>query len=244
MSWARMRRQIMQDVRQLQEILEHHQKAGLGEADIKVIRRGKALEYYSKHYGKVYVEKGRDFSVREALVGINVLLDDERDTSKETPPVLAEPYTRQFLRLFADQASLSRDQMHKFLRGTGVSPAEFAERGWCNESQKVFRSTSPLELARSWKGVSRNGMGRDFDQAMFLVGACYENSGIRVQDTLTSTSFVPHPATSDILDWFTRHGGNGEIKKAAGLARQLYTNWLAKNKDKVDQQRTLFDLED
>src|SRR6266568_7189349 len=67
-SWARLRRQIMRDVRQLQEILEQHQKAGLQEADLRVIRRGKALEYYSRHYGKVYIERGREgeFTVKDA----------------------------------------------------------------------------------------------------------------------------------------------------------------------------------
>ncbi len=241
-SWARLRRQIMQDVRQLQDILTKHQTAGLQEADLQVIRRGKALEYYSKHYGRVYVEKGREFSVPEALVGINTLLDDERDTTKETPPVNAEPYTRQFLRLFIDKTSLPRDQMQKFLRGTGVSPAEFQERGWCSETQKVFHATSPLELARAWKGVSRNGMARDFDQTMFLVGACYENSGIRVQDTLDSPNFKPHPATPGILDWLTRHGGDADIKSAARLAKQLYERWMAANEPKVKEAQRTFDF--
>lgn len=87
-SWARLRRQIMKDVRQLQEIIEQHQQEGLGEADLQVIRRGKALEYYSRHYGKVYIEKGREdeFTVKDALVGINQLLDDESDTTSEAPP--------------------------------------------------------------------------------------------------------------------------------------------------------------
>ena len=64
----------------------------------------------------------------------------QADTTTEAPPVLAEPYTRQFLRLFADQTSLPRDQMQKFLRGTGVSPQEFIDRGWCSEKAKVFTS--------------------------------------------------------------------------------------------------------
>ena len=243
-SWARLRRQIMQDVRQLQNILEQHQQAGLQAADLQVIRRGKALEYYSKHYGKVYVERGRGFSVRDALVGINQLLDDEADTTAQTPPVLAEPYTRQFLRLFADRMDLKRDQMQKFLRGTGVSPQEFIDRGWCQERQKVFYVTSPLELARGWKGVARNSMARDFDQATFMVGACFEDSGIKMTETLDNPQFMPHPATRDILDWLTRHGGNDKIKAAARTARQLYNSWLAKNEKKVYEQRTLFDLID
>jgi hypothetical protein len=241
-SWARLRRQILQDVKQLQDLLEHHQEAGLAEADLQVIRRGKALEYYSKHYGKVYVEKGREFTVKEALAGINQLLDDQRDSTAEVPPVDAEPYTRQFLRLFADTTSLARDQMQKFLRGTGVSPNEFQQREWCKEEKKVFHLVPALEQARKWKGLPRKGLGRDLDQSMFLIGACYPNSGINVNDTLNNPNFLPHPATRDILDWFTRHGGDVPMKEAARLAKQLYGKWEANNKPKVEAaQRTLFD---
>ncbi|WP_437203379.1 DUF1156 domain-containing protein [Planctomicrobium sp. SH664] len=244
-SWARLRRQIMRDVRQLQEIIEQHQKEGLGEADLQVLRRGKALEYYSRHYGKVYIEKGREdeFTVKDALVGINQLLDDESDTTSEAPPVLAEPYTRQFLRLFADRDSLERDQMQKYLRGTGVSPSEFLERGWCSEEKKIFTITPPLEWAQQWKGKARKGMSRDFDQTFFLIGACYDESGIKASDTLNSGSFVPHPAISDLLDWFGKHGSDAEMKAAARRAKQIYSTWLAKNKPKVDSQLSLFDLD-
>ncbi len=241
-SWARLRRKILQDVQQLQDILQHHQQAGLGEGDLKVIRRGKALEHYSKHFGKVYVEKGRDFSVKEALTGINQLLDDQSDQAAEVPPVSAEPYTRQFLRLFADKSNLYRDQMQKFLRGTGVSPAEFEERGWCNEEKKVFHLTPPIEQARKWKGALRKGLGRDFDQAMFLIGACYENSGINVSETLNNPNFSPHPATGDIIDWFTRHGGDSQMKDAAKLAKQLYSKWVASNQPKIKAAQRTFDF--
>ena len=245
-SWARLRRQIMKDVRQLQEIIEQHQKEGLGEADLQVIRRGKALEYFSRHYGKVYIEKGREdeFTVKDALVGINQLLDDESDTTSEAPPVLAEPYTRQFLRLFADNSTLERDQMQKYLRGTGVSPSEFLERGWCSEEKKVFTVANPQEWANQWKGKHRKGMSRDFDQTYFLIGACYDDSGIKLSDTLNSGSFVPHPAISDLLDWFAKHGSDTNMKSAAKRAKQIYSSWLAKNTQQVTSQRTLFDLED
>ena len=242
-SWARLRRQILADVKQLQDILEHHSKEGLQEADLQVIRRGKALEYYSKHYGKVYIEKGREFTVKEALAGINQLLDDQRDSTSEVPPVDAEPYTRQFLRLFRGYSSLERGELQKFLRGTGVSPAEFVERGWCFEDKKVFHVTSPLQLAQQWKGVSRQGMGRDFDQSMFLIGGCYENSGIRVQDTLNSDRFIPHPATGAVIDWFTRHGGDAQMKTAAKLAKQIYTKWEASNEPKVRAAQKTFEFD-
>lgn len=245
-SWARLRRQIMRDVRQLQEIIEQHQKEGLGEADLQVIRRGKALEYYSRHYGRVYIEKGREgeFTVRDALVGIGQLLDDESDTTSEAPPVLAEPYTRQFVRLFADKSTLERDQMQKYLRGTGVSPSEFLERGWCGEEKKSVTITHPLQWAEQWKGKNRKGMSRDFDQTFFLIGACYDDSGIKASDTLNSGSFVPHPAIGDLLDWFGNHGSDTDMKAAAKRAKQIYSSWLAKNTKQVSTQRTLFDLED
>lgn len=241
-SWARLRRQILQDVQQLRDLLEHHQEAGVQEADLQVIRRGKALEYFSKHYGKVYVEKGREFTVREALAGINQLLDDQQDAIAEVPPVDAEPYTRQFLRLFADTASVPRDQMQKYLRGTGVSPAEFEERGWCKENKKVFQLASPLTLAQEWKGKPRQGMGRDFDQAIFLIGACFENSGIRVYDTLNSEQFKPHIATGPILEWFTRHAGDTQTRDAAKLASQIYITWEASNQPKVRAAQKTFDF--
>lgn len=70
---------------------------GLPEADLQVIRRGKALEYFAKHYGKVYVDEGKPISVLEALAGINQLLNEEIGGEKDPPPVTAEPFTRQFL---------------------------------------------------------------------------------------------------------------------------------------------------
>ena len=51
-----------------------------------MIRRGKALEYFSRHYGKVYVDAGKPISVREALVGINQLLDEELGAVADPPP--------------------------------------------------------------------------------------------------------------------------------------------------------------
>ena len=127
-SWGRMRREVMADVRQLQAALENHAKEGLPAADIQVIRRGKALEYFSRHYGKVYVDEGRTISVREALVGIHQLIDEDAEKGKEPPPVNAEPITRQFLRIFKNQPSVDRDQMQKLMRGSGIAPDEFEQR--------------------------------------------------------------------------------------------------------------------
>ena len=239
-SWAKMRRQVLADVRSLRTMLEHHQKAGLPEADIQVIRRGKALEYYSRHYGKVLVDDGRSMTVLEALVGINQLLDEETGGIKDPPPVTAEPFTRQFLRLFDGVKELPRDQMQKFLRGTGIAPSDFEARGWCSEEHKTYIPTSPLEIARAWQGKHRRGMTSDYDQAAFLIGACFENSGINAGDTLTNDNFKPHPALAAILEWFTARGATSETRNAASRAQTILRSWRSKHETKQHQQMALF----
>jgi hypothetical protein len=244
-SWARLRRLILDDVRSIKALLSQHQKDGLPAADLQVIKRGKALEYFSRHYGKVFIEQGREFTIREALVGVNQLLDDDSGATggPVAPPSNAEPYTRQFFRLFYETTQVPRDQMQKFLRGTGIAPSDFTERGWCSEKSKVFTLTPPIELARGWKGASRKGMARDFDQAMFLVGGCVEGSNIRIVDTLDSPNFAPHPATAELVDWLISHGGSLQIKIAAQRAQTIYRDWLGRNKAKAQEQLSLFDLE-
>jgi adenine-specific DNA methylase len=93
-SWGKMRREVLKAVRQVQEVLELHEKQGLPSADLQVIKRGKALEYFSRHYGKVYVDEDKEFTVRDALIGINQLLDEENSNAQSPPPVRAEPFTR------------------------------------------------------------------------------------------------------------------------------------------------------
>ena len=83
-------------------------------------------------------------------------------------------------------------------------------------------------------------MSRDFDQAYFLIGASYENSGIRISDTLKSDSFTAHPAIGDLLDWFSRHGYDQELKDAAARARQIYKKYEAENPEEVAVQLDMF----
>ncbi len=238
-SWAKMRRQVLQDVRALKSMLEHHQKAGLPEADLQVIRRGKALEYYSRHHGKVLVDDGRSMTVLEALVGINQLLDEETGGIKDPPPVIAEPFTRQLLRLFDGVEEIARDQIQKFLRGTGIAPSDFEARGWCKEEKKVYHLTSPLEIARAWAGKHRSGMTSDYDQAAFLIGACFENSGINATDTLSNERFKPHPALASLLEWFATRGATSEIRNASSRAQTILRSWRSKHETQ-HQQLTLF----
>ncbi|MEZ6099966.1 MAG: hypothetical protein R3E01_13440 [Pirellulaceae bacterium] len=242
-SWAKLRRQVLRDVRDLRELLEHHQEEGLPEADLQVIRRGKALEYFSRHYGQVYKDPDTPMSVLEALVGINQLLDEEAGGIKDPPPHNAEPFTRMLLRLFDGKGELPRDQMQKFLRGTGAAPSSFVDRGWVYEEKKIFHLKSPVDLAQEWIGKHRRGMTSDYDQAIVLIGACYEGSGINANDTLNNPNFKPHPALAAVLTWFKTHGPDSAMRNAATVASQLYRTWEAKHKPKA-KQPTLFDMFD
>ncbi|NMQ19158.1 DUF1156 domain-containing protein [Candidatus Competibacter phosphatis] len=239
-SWGRMRREVMADVRQLQAMLENHVKEGLPAADIQVIRRGKALEYFSRHYGKVYVDEGRTISVRDALVGINQLIDEDADKGKEAPPVNAEPMTRQFLRTFGNAAELKRDQLQKFLKGSITTPDEFVQRGWCAEKNKVFTRTDPLDFAREWSGRHRRKLTSDLDQALVLVGACFDNSGINASDTLKNENFKPHVALKPLLEWLHRNGPDQATRNAASRATTIYNTW-ASSQGPQPLQASLFD---
>jgi putative DNA methylase len=239
-SWGRMRREVMADVRQLQGMLENHAKEGLPAADIQVIRRGKALEYFSRHYGKVYVDEGRTISVKDALVGINQLIDEDADKGKEPPPVNAEPITRQFLRIFKGQTSVDRDQMQKLMRGSGIAPDEFEQRGWCAEKSKVFTRVNPLDFAREWSGKHKRRLTSDLDQALVLIGACFDSSGINASDTLKNDNFKPHVALKPLLEWLHQNGPDQSSRNAASRAVSIYNGWAATQAVKPTQG-TLFE---
>lgn len=238
-SWGRMRREVMADVRQLQSMLENHAKSGLPAADIQVIQRGKALEYFSRHYGKVFVDEGRIITVRDALVGINQLIDEDGKNGNEPPPVNAEPISRQFLRIFDGKTEVARDQMQKFMKGSGSAPDEFEQRGWCKEKNKIFTLVDPLDFARDWQGKHKRKLTSDLDQALVLIGACFDESGINAADTLKNENFKPHVALKPLLDWLQKHSATTPLRHAASRATSIYNAWAATQTTKP-QQASLF----
>ena len=234
-SWARMRREVLVDVRQLTNMLENHAKGGLPSADLQVIKRGKALEYFSRHYGKVYVDEGRPISVKDALVGINQLIDEDANKENDPPPVTAEPITRQCLSIFQGKTEIARDQMQKLLRGSGIAPDEFTNRGWATEQKKVFYFVDPLEFARDWQGRHKRRLTADLDQALVLIGACYDGSGINASDTLKNENFKPHAALKSLLDWMSKRGSSQPMRNAASRALSIYNGWAENNREAVKQ---------
>jgi putative DNA methylase len=129
------------------------------------------------------------------------------------------------------------DQIQKFLRGTGIAPSDFEARGWCSEDKKIYHLTSPLEVARAWQGKHRRGMTSDYDQAAFLIGACFENSGINATDTLNNDNFKPHPALDALLEWFsTRWRDLGDPQRLP-RAQTILRSWRAKHESPRSSSR-------
>jgi len=133
-SWARMRRWVKSEAQRLKELLENTYGKELSESDLRVILRGKSLEFYSRHYGQVFTGDGQVLDVRDALLGINQILDDLLEDTTEIgglrPPDIAEPASRLYLRVFRNRVEMPRDELHKILRGTGISQGDLEARGW------------------------------------------------------------------------------------------------------------------
>jgi hypothetical protein len=222
-------------------MLENHVKQGLPAADIQVIRRGKALEYFSRHYGKVYVDEERVMSVKDALIGINQIIDEDANKEIERPPSNAEPITRQFLRIFDKRASIERDQLQKFLKGSITTPDEFEKRGWCVEMNKVYCHVGPLDFARDWHGRHRRRLTSDLDQALVLIGACFDGSGINAMDTLKNENFKAHVALKPLLEWFEKHGADSQTVNAATRAVTIFKMWAGGQQSGKSKQTQLFE---
>ena len=247
-SWARMRRWVKGEATRLKELLEHSHGKDLPEADLRVILRGKALEFYSRHYGQVYTGDGQVLSVRDALLGINQLLDDllqgEGENGKRRPPDSVEPASRLYLRIFQGRTSMPRDELHKTLRGTGVSQGDLEARGWI---RVVGTTVHVVPIAERFQyfttpGRNRKVLKTDLDQAHFLIGAAMPGSGIDVTDELNRGSFKVKKSVDALLDWYAQTDPDDGVRRAARLALDLLGHWRARPaKGPEVRQMTLFD---
>jgi hypothetical protein len=247
-SWARMRRWVKDEAARLKELLEHSHGKELPESDLLVILRGKALEFYSRHYGQVFTGDGQVLGVRDALLGINLLLDDllagKDENGKRRPPDAAEPASRLFLRVFQSRRSMARDELHKTLRGTGVSQGDIEARGWI---RVVGTSVNVIPIEERFQyftapGRNRKVLKTDLDQAHFLIGAATPGSGVDVSDELNRATFQIKRSVDPILDWYAQTDPDTGIQRAAKLALDLVSHWRAKpEKGPTFKQMTLFE---
>jgi putative DNA methylase len=231
-SWARMRRWVREEAARLKTLLEHSHGQTLSDADLRVILRGKALEFYSRHYGQVWI--GQEIlGVKEALLGINQLLDDllaEGIAATQRPPEAADPVTRLFLRLFARRTSIPRDELHKNLKGTTVDTALLADRGWVRVIGTTVHAVPVAERFQFFIAPGRNRkiIRTDLDQAQFLAGAALARSGINIEAELDRETFNVKPSVEPLLEWIAVTDASPEVRQAAALAKNIVTNWRAK----------------
>lgn len=247
-SWSRMRRWVKDEAARLKELLEHSHGKALPQSDLLVILRGKALEFYSRHYGQVYTGERQILGVRDALLGINQLLEDllesEVSESDMRPPDLAEPATRLFLRIFNRRRSMSRDELHKTLRGTGLAQADIEARGWIRVvGTKVH--VVPIEERSQFfttPGRNRKVLKTDLDQVYFLIGSAQPGSGIDVTEELKRRTFSVKKSVDALLDWYAKNDPDDGIRQAARLAGSLVNHWRATPVEQAGvRQMTLFD---
>jgi putative DNA methylase len=114
-------------------------------------------------------------------------------------------------------------------------PYEFTNRGWASEQKKIFHLIDPLEFARDWQGRHKRRLTADLDQALVLIGACYDGSGINASDTLKNENFKPHAALKSLLDWLSKRGSSQPIRNAASRALSIYNGWAENNREAVKQ---------
>lgn len=113
------------------------------------------------------------------------------------------------------------------MKGSGSAPDEFEQRGWCSEKNKIFTLVEPLDFAREWQGKHKRRLTSDLDQALVLIGACFDGSGINAADTLKNDNFKPHVALKPLLEWLHKRGSNQSTRNAASRAVSIYNAWAA-----------------
>ncbi len=240
-AYQQMRRWVKEEAAALKRLLDdaHAEEGGLPPNDLRIILIGKSLEFFSRHYGQVVTGHDEKLGVREALLGVNLLLDDllgsgggEKDANR--PPDDAEPTTRLFLKLFANNPVQDKDTISKGLRGTGFGPENFISRGWCTTSggdvERVSLTTRFRHLTA--QGRNRKVLKSDLDQANFCAGACLLDSHLDLTQELeqarTSQNWVPKKHVPDLLRWMARNEADQKAQLAAQTAATLLSAWLEK----------------
>ena len=169
------------------------------------------------------MDEGRTISVREALIGINQLIDEDANKGAEPPPVNAEPMTRHS-RTFGAATELKRDQLQKFRAAASprrmTSATRLVQRG-----EESLTRTAPLDFAREWQGRHKRKLTSDFD-LLVLIGACVDGSGINASDTLKNENFATCRAQA-AAEWLQKNGPDQTTRNAASRAVSIFTTWQA-----------------
>ena len=117
-------------------------------------------------------------------------------------------------------------------------------RGWIRVEGKVVH-VAPISERFDYftaPGRNRKVIKTDLDQAHFLIGAAFQNSGVKIENELNNPNFRIKKSVDEILKWYQQVGDSSEIHQSARTALQLVEHWRT---CRTSVQLTLFDtLED
>lgn len=244
-SYAKMRRFVKEETGRLKSLLEAVHGKALPEADLRVILRGKSLEFYSQHYGQVQTGTGEMLNVRDALLGINQMLDDLLEDASATggvrPPEAAEPVSRLYLRIFRNLKSTTRDALHKTLQGSGVSQNDLEARGWIQVTGRDVKVVSIPDryAALTRRGLTRKHIKSDLDQCFFLLGLVM--AGRNLMNELANGTLKLKKSVPEILSWYEQTSDDAIIRGNAQKVISLLKQFEQQQKGE-DKQQLLFDF--
>lgn len=252
-SWPKMRQWVKGELARLRPVLESYRSRGLSDADIRVILRGKALEFFSRHYGKVLVSapggEAAVLSIRDALLGINQLLDESAGQPGQRPPSLAQPVVYQYLRLFGTKSAYSRDEISKLLRGTAIQQRDFERTGtspWITEHDKLVKRVPIYDRFQFMRLRQRRELKTELDQAHFLIGAALPvkegDTGVNIEKELERETLLIRPGVDALLDWYSKTPAGPDepgIPTAANLALTLLRAALESQRARMRQEEPI-----
>ncbi len=245
-SWPKMRQWVRSELHRLRQLLEPYRARELSVFDIRLILRGKALEFYSRHYGQVFTSENEPLPINHALLGINQLLDEDTGSPETRPPSVVQPLAYQYLRVFADKWAIRADDIGKSLRGTGVTRKDFELRGWTKEESKMVHCEPIQKRFEAARLRPRKEMKTEIDQAHFLIGAAMPGSGVNLEEELAKDTWMVRRSVEAVLQWYAKTAPDPEIRRAADRAKFLLARGIEQLRTRTaPEQLTLFDdLED
>jgi putative DNA methylase len=241
-SWAKMRQWVKAELTRLRRLLEAYRSRELSEADIRVILRGKALEFFSRHYRQVYSAEDVELSMLGALQNIEHLLDEDTASPGERPPSLVVSPGYDFLNVFGSKASLPLDDVRKRLLSTGTTLRVMEDLGWLEERAKVVHRVPIAERFTRLRQRPRKEMKTEIDQAHFLIGAALPASGVNLENELAKNTWIVRRTVEAVLVWYSQTAVEPEIREAASLAATLLRRSIEERRTQLrDEQGVLFD---
>ena len=242
-SWAKMRQWVKAELARLRTLLATYRERQISDADVRVILRGKALEFYSRHYGKVLTAEDEPMPLTHALAGINQLLDEGSGDAAALPPSLVQPVAYQYLRLFSNKDVRTADDVNKSLFGTAIRQKDIADRGWISLENKLVTAIPIAERFELHRKRPRKEMKTEIDQAHFLIGAAMPNSGVNLEDELSKDTWMLRKSVDSVLEWYGKVSPHIDVRNAAVLARTILQSNLQKLRERpgaLEAQLSLF----